>query len=233
MTTKQIEALRASLSSNADVTTTALKFTESIAQAIESGASEEALEEKLSTSWNILISLAAQTDHGSQDPIVEFVKAVQKQKAGSSDRTVTIWGSEVRLWEDMPLLGAGMRSAWNRAPDSGSEDDFSIPEWTNLNAFAARLTASSPAIPTLDYSLYAIWTMRSAFEDETADAAAVEAAKMWFLYAGDVIERLSREGKSFDGPIAKGGQRFGGKAWRGFCEERLAVWKARLGREGY
>ncbi|PVH86898.1 hypothetical protein DL98DRAFT_510361 [Cadophora sp. DSE1049] len=128
----------------------------------------------------------------------------------------------------MPLFGASMRSAWNRAPNSGSKDGFSPTEWINLNAFVARLTALSLSlsIPAFDFSLYAIWTLRSAFETSKGDAAAVEAAKMWFLYAGEAIEQLSRDGKSFEGPIAKAGEKYPDMEWKGFSEERLAVWKS-------
>lgn len=121
-----------------------------------------------------------------------------------------------------------MRSAWNRAPNSGSKDDFSVSEWTNLNGFVARLTALSLSlsIPAFDFSLYAIWTMRSAYEKNEADAAAVEAAKIWFVYAKEAMEKLSRNGKSFEGPIAKAGEKYADRDWKGFSEERLAVWKA-------
>jgi hypothetical protein len=51
------------------------------------------------------------------------------------------------------------------------------------------------------------------------------AAEMWFLYAGEVIEKLSLEGKVFDGKLAREGSKFEGKGWRGFCEERLEVWR--------
>lgn len=250
MSSSQSPALSSLLSApNPDYTKTALKFTTPITTAISSNASEEVLEEKLSTSWRTLIDFAAKTSHKSQEPLIEVVKAIQKQRTGKGDDKVTIWGEQVKIWEDMPLFGAKMREAWNRgmcistrsslfhtydainanyachpAPNSGSKDDFSAEEWVNLNAFAARLTALS--IPAFDFSLYAIWTMRSAFEGNEPTDEAAEAAKVWFLYAGDVIERLSEEGKSFDGMIAKPGEKFREKAWRGFCVERLGVWRA-------
>ena len=140
-----------------------------------------------------------------------------------------------------------MRSAWNRgmstltftkvtvqvmlthpAPNSGSKDDFSTSEWTNLNAFVARLTALSLSlsIPAFDFSLYAIWTLRSAYEKSETDAAAVEAAKIWFVYAEEAMEKLSHDEKSFEGPIAKAGEKYADREWKGFNEKRLAVWRA-------
>ncbi|KAL5326835.1 hypothetical protein ACEPPN_004524 [Leptodophora sp. 'Broadleaf-Isolate-01'] len=228
MSSKQSEALTSALTAKSDYTNTARTFTEPITQAIDSGASEEVLEEKLSSSWRVLIDVAAKTEHQAQEPLIEIAKAIQTQ-GGSGDeklKSVTIWGSPVKIWDDMPLLGASMRSAWNRAPGSGSKDDFSATEWANLNAFVARLTALSVSIPAFDFSLYAIWTMRSAFEGNESNAAVVDAAKMWFLYAREFIEQSSREGKSFDGPIARAGVKYADKEWKGFCDERLDVWKA-------
>ncbi|KAH7418302.1 hypothetical protein BKA64DRAFT_700832 [Cadophora sp. MPI-SDFR-AT-0126] len=230
MASAQSTGLASAISSNSDVATAALTFTEPITDALSSGASSETLEERLSSSWRTLVDVASKTDHKSQEPLVEIVKAVQEQRISDDEKskTATIWRSQVKVFEDMPLFGASMRSAWNRAPNSSSKDNFSTIEWTNLNAFVARLTALSLSlsIPAFNFSLYAIWTLRSAFETSSGDAAAVEAAKMWFLYAGEAIEQLSRDGKSFEGAIAREGEKYAGKGWKGFSEERLAVWKA-------
>ncbi len=98
----------------------------------------------------------------------------------------------------------------------------------NLNAFVARLTALSPSIPALDFSLYAIWTMRSAFEDNEPTVATVEAAKVWFKYSEDTIERLSHEEKKFQGPVARGGDKYRENKWSGFSDERLTLWREPL-----
>ncbi|KAG4426225.1 hypothetical protein IFR04_000691 [Cadophora malorum] len=230
MASTQSSALASALFSNSDTTATARTFSEPITTAINSGASSEVLEEKLSSSWHVLIDTAAQTDHRSQESLTDIVKAIQQQRASDDEKSksVTIWGSEAKVWEDMPLLGASMRSAWNRAPNSGSKDDFSTSEWTNLNAFVARLTALSLSlsIPAFDFSLYAIWTLRSAYEKSETDAAAVEAAKIWFVYAEEAMEKLSHDEKSFEGPIAKAGEKYADREWKGFNEKRLAVWRA-------
>lgn len=116
MSSTQSSALASALSSNSDTTFTTRTFSEPITTAINSDASSEVLEEKLSSSWRVLIDTAAKTDHQSQKPLAEIAKAIQQQRVGDDEKskTVTIWGSQVKLWEDMPLLGASMRSAWNR-----------------------------------------------------------------------------------------------------------------------
>ena len=112
------------------------------------------------------------------------------------------------------------------APGSGSQDDFSREQWTNLNAFVARLTALSPSIPVFDYSLYAIWSLRAAFEGTETDPALIDGGKVWFLYANEILDKLSQEKKTFEGRLAAPGSKYSGKEWVGFSPERLNLWKA-------
>ncbi|KAH6672164.1 hypothetical protein B0J14DRAFT_68293 [Halenospora varia] len=231
MASKQTEALKSALAAQASFATAAHAFTEPTKQTIEGGGSEESLGEDLSSSWNAVIEVAANTEHEAQEPLVETMKAIQKQRIGSGDKTnqISVWGDQVKLWEDMPLFGATMRDAWNRAPGTGNKDDFSAEQWSNLNAFVARLTALSTSTPAFDFSLYAIWTLRSAFEGTNkVSSADIEAAKVWFKYAKHIVEQLSHEKKTFEGPIAKGGDKYRNKEWKGFSDERLAVWQAAL-----
>lgn len=116
MASKQTEALKSALAAQAGFATAAHAFTEPTKQTIEGGGSEESLGEDLSSSWNAVIEVAANTEHEAQEPLVETMKAIQKQQIGSGDKTnqISVWGDQVKLWEDMPLFGATMRDAWNR-----------------------------------------------------------------------------------------------------------------------
>jgi len=225
------ESLTASLASKRESRSAASNFTEPTKEAFAAGASESAIEETLSRAWYSLIDVAADTCYQSQGPLVDIVLAVQlenlAEQEGASE--CTVWGNKVKVWKDLPLFGPSMREAWNRAPGNGCKNDFSAEQWCNLNAFAARLTAVSQSIPVLDFSLYAIWTLRSAFEGtDEPSSADVDAAKVWFLYARDTIKRLGREEKIFDGKKAKGGDKYKDKEWRGFNPQRLEVWEAAL-----
>ncbi|TVY92557.1 hypothetical protein LAWI1_G001620 [Lachnellula willkommii] len=83
--------------------------------------------------------------------------------------------------------------------------------------------------PSMRETWNMVWTLRSAFEGtEGPSSTDVDAAKVWFLYAKDMIERLSREEKTFDGKKAKGGEKYKDKEWRGFNPQRLEVWEAAL-----
>lgn len=122
MASTQSSVLASALSSNSDITATARTFSEPTTTAINSDASSEVLEEKLSSSWRVLIDTAAKTDHQSQEPLADIVKAIQQQHVSDDEKSkiITIWSSQVKVWEDMPLLGASMRSAWNRGTSNST-----------------------------------------------------------------------------------------------------------------
>lgn len=103
--------------------------------------------------------------------------------------------------------------------------------FVNLNAFAARLTAAH----VFDLSLYGIWTLREALEEQEPDGAfaqtsskAIASASMWFLYAGKTMRELSRKGEAFEGRVAIPGKTVADKDWKGFNEERWALWAERF-----
>ena len=106
-----------------------------------------------------------------------------------------------------------------------------MQEWINLNAFAARLTASQ----TLNLSLYAIWTFRSSLETRPPQpvdrvfSAHVRAACAWIQYAGPCLYRSE---ETWESDPRKGDPAKGGELWKGtsgFCRERWGVWKERFG----
>jgi hypothetical protein len=100
---------------------------------------------------------------------------------------------------------------------------------TNINAFVARLTSLSHSVRAFDFSLYAIWTLRAASEEiNDAQPEGLDAAKAWFSYANETLERLSKEEKEFDGKIGRPGDKYKEKEWRGFNGERLEIWKIAL-----
>ncbi|CAG8954380.1 hypothetical protein HYFRA_00006006 [Hymenoscyphus fraxineus] len=231
MTSQEYKTLKASLEKGSSATEAAKSLTEPTKKIFSEGADTE---DSLWKVWHDVIDVAAETSHANQQPLVEILLAVQQQNIGkdeaSSERT--IWGSKVKIWKDMPLLGAAAREAFNRAPGTGDKNELPAEQWSNLNAFLARLTSHSPSIPAFDFSLYAIWQLRSAFEDESGGSEAdVDAAKLWFVYAKGLIEKLSKEGKSFDGnnnKIARGGDKYRDREWKGFNLERLEIWQNAL-----
>lgn len=145
--------------------------------------------------------------------------------------------------EDLPVFGMEMREAWNLGRFTsrttfGDTTDLILPAatkdsnaeqqdlWLNLNAWTATLVATVQAkgLTSPDFSLYCIWTVRMALEEEGPADVTLEAAAMWFLYASSSIYQLCMAGKTFDGKIAKPGIVFKDREWRGFSQSRWATW---------
>jgi hypothetical protein len=112
-------------------------------------------------------------DDTKQDRLVQFLKEIKLLQL-PTDPAPQIWG--MALWTDLPIFGASMRELWNKSRIKFSyllsnrkltniEADDSNYEWTNLNDFAARLTA----VKVADSSLYGIWALRAALEIPVID----------------------------------------------------------------
>lgn len=78
-------------------------------------------------------------------------------------------------------------------------------------------------------SLYAIWTVRSALEEQQQPSdVTLAAAAVWFVTAAPALRDLSREEKTFDGKVAKTGPLFKGEEWKGFTKGRWRSWGQRF-----
>ncbi|KAI5236193.1 hypothetical protein E4T42_09529 [Aureobasidium subglaciale] len=217
------------------------KFT---AQA-ESSLSDDKLETNLRASWNSILHLASQQSYSSekQDSLVKLLQALITQAPAPKDsngKEVEVDGTKV--WQGLPLFGQQVRECWN-FPDDKEVDTQTRDTWINVNAFVARLTAAAvnehggerPGYNALDFSLYGIWSLRSAFEEELSNLpgkttvdASLGAAAVWILYAGPTLKGLSDSEKSFSGKVAKPGFNCKDKEWRGFAKERWQLWAKEL-----
>ncbi len=117
-----------------------------------------------------------------------------------------------------------------------------MDRFINLNAFAARLTTLSAQPPhtalephpTFDYSLYAIWTLRSALEDPVLASSAAAtantlAAAVWWLYAADPLWAMTARERRFERKVAAPGSSQGvNPDWRGFNRDRFDLWLNRM-----
>ncbi|OBT80780.1 hypothetical protein VF21_00100 [Pseudogymnoascus sp. 05NY08] len=230
MASQELHSLTASIASKTDPSSAARALTAPAEDKLSTGSPESDIEGGLRPVWESIINVAAHTEHQSQEHLVSIVRAVQQQtltKDGASE--VEVWGENVKVWSDLPLFGVSVRDAWNRAPGTGSANDFSASQWRNINTFLARLTSLSASTPSFDFSMFGLWTLRSAFEATSeATPADTDAAKVWFEYAEDVLTTLSNEGKSFPAKVGAGGGRYADKGWTGFNADRLKVWQAAL-----
>ncbi|QPC80207.1 hypothetical protein HYE68_010959 [Fusarium pseudograminearum] len=204
----------------------AKKITSSCITSIEKNEDASKIENELHALWSGILTAAEQTPHDRQDKLVQVMQAI-KELAPSGDKAkkFVVWEEETR-WDALPLFGSTARDELDRAQED-SEDAC-----VNINAFFARVTAAGVD----DFTLYAIWTLREAIEDPAADEIAqktspklLKAASVWFIYAGDSLAKATKEGKQFDGNMAKpGASLHDGAEWRGFCDDRWKAWQQRM-----
>ncbi|KAI4739904.1 hypothetical protein E4T50_09647 [Aureobasidium sp. EXF-12298] len=203
------------------------------------------LETHLRKSWNSILHLASHQSHSSkqQDSLVELLQALITQAPPLKDtngKEVEVDGSKV--WKGLPLFGQQARECWN-FPDDKEVDTKTRDAWINVNAFVARLTAAAvnehggerQDYSALDYSLYGLWSLRSAFEEDLSNLpakttidASVGAAAVWILYAGPTLKGLSDSNKTYSGKVAKPGFKCKDQEWRGYTKDRWQVWTKEL-----
>jgi hypothetical protein len=200
----------------------AAEFTKPVERAFLRDAAGEALvEEMLWAGWEAVISAADTPDDRTRSRLVELVVAVRDRGvlARPDGQECVVW--DMRAHADLPVFGAQMRETWNFSPPAGPAGT-----WANLNAFAAQLTVAG-----VDFSLYAIWALREALEEDSPELPRVlPAAVEWFRHAGPVLASLAVQ-RAAD---ARGGDQAGrlcreaGLAGRGFSVGRWNFWRRRL-----
>ncbi|KAK3392906.1 hypothetical protein B0H63DRAFT_3078 [Podospora didyma] len=185
-----------------------------------------------------ILKLAGETNPGPQDALIEFLVKLRQTpvtKAGSDEPLVCEGG---RVWTDLPMFGWAARDLWNFDIYNKDTKLEELNTFRCQNAFLAQLTALSnlddPKDP-FDYSLYALWTLRTALEDTPPKDAsagrvtgAVKLAEIWIHYAGDALKKLSAKNLSFEGNMGNPGDKYADRDWKGFSEERWAVWMEEL-----
>ncbi|KAI5810444.1 hypothetical protein BZA77DRAFT_287883 [Pyronema omphalodes] len=180
--------------------------------------------------WEIIVMIAQQIPalHPAQDNLIGLLKALRELP---TDLKVDIWGSDCRVWQDLPLIGVHMVEAENYT----SEEDE--PEkWKNFNAFCARLTRDG----LCDMSLMGTHTLSSALEEEPDSrsraykaygetfARQIPVAELWFSIAGKAMFERCRG--DVDTEDLKDG--CAGHLWEnkplGLSIERWDFWKDRF-----
>ncbi|KAI1327661.1 hypothetical protein F5Y16DRAFT_190132 [Xylariaceae sp. FL0255] len=185
-----------------------------------------------------VITLASLTPPHRQSKLVELLVELQKQVLG--DRSCTnrkpfkYDGEEsLGIWEDMPTLGYTVRDAWNFNPNDPKAKPEEKAGWENKTAFIAQVMSRVPidhsegAKNVFDFSVYALWAMREAFEgyEQQPSDTALRAACLWFIYTGEALLAKVEQGAILRDRVGFSHERFSQKGWRGFERERVDVWK--------
>jgi hypothetical protein len=201
----------------------AAAFTEPIDHAfLQGGDGDHRVEGLLWQAWAAVIEAAARTrDDAARARLADLLSAIRDRGplARPDGQECVIWGS-MKAHVDLPVFGAQMRETWNETPPIRSAES-----WANLNAFAAQLTLGG-----IDFSLYAIWALRDALEDDEYELALVlPAAVQWLRLAGPALAALARKGATYQigdhaGPLC----RRAGLTAAGFSTRRWEFWRNRL-----
>ncbi|KAJ0300192.1 hypothetical protein COL5a_003859 [Colletotrichum fioriniae] len=194
--------------------------------------SESQIEDFLWDTYNAIFAVAKQTPPEKQAPLLDFLQRLRETTVTASDGQPLKLNNQV-VWKDLPTFGWVARDLWNFDTTDTSASAEEKASWTNLSAFAAQLTAradlTNPQDP-FDFSLYALWALRDAFEVDFAAASverhsiATRLAYQWLSYAPDALHDLSLKGRDFDGKSGKPGSKFADREWKGMNEARYGAW---------
>ncbi|KAF2637409.1 hypothetical protein P280DRAFT_102974 [Massarina eburnea CBS 473.64] len=207
----------------------------------------DALFKHLNNTWHSLMEdVVANTAPAQQTALVEFVRTLQQQKVinpATGDQLLFDQDYNKAVWTEVPNFGINVADEWNFDPGASSPDPEEESQYYNKIAFLAQLT-SSPAnfVPDaenqpgpFDFSLYALWSFRHAFEGpaerRVPSTTLLRAASLWMIYAADrlranvQIKRDFRHKASNSNPAQEGdGYLKQNKKWVGFNQERWEIW---------
>ncbi|KAK4233617.1 hypothetical protein C8A03DRAFT_47882 [Achaetomium macrosporum] len=173
--------------------------------------------------FNAVFDVAGRTPPERQGGVVDLLGRLRHTTATDADgQPLTYEGGVV--WKDMPSFAWVARDLWNFDVFDPSTTPRDRSKWDNWAALLAQLTtlasADDPRHP-FDFSLFALWDMRTAFEETPPERAAVR-------HAGERLRRLCREGRTFEGNSGAARGKYADRGWRGFNEERWAAWRDEL-----
>ena len=190
--------------------------------------------------WITVINLAQQIphDHPYQGKMVRLLAAIKRLP-----RPITPEAEQMEqltskvFWTDLPIFGVQVCETWSEGPWEKQEGHHPsnlgkgpLPsdQWTNLNAFIARIMASS--VNRFDF--YPLKVLRHCLEQrrKLIDLEAnLPAATMWIIYAGAWIYRSSLLERIDDvTPKYEPGKEYLRKFATMFSKDRWDFWKERL-----
>ncbi|KAM7219451.1 Protein of unknown function (DUF3632) domain containing protein [Rhypophila decipiens] len=193
------------------------------------------LDDYVYDTWCGIFDLVGKTSSEHQQPIIDLLLELRKTTLylndDSSKEPVNVQSAGI-LWSDLPTFGWVARDLWNFDASDKTASQSDRQKWTNYTAFLAKLTAISlpdkEGNDALDFSTFALWSLREAFEtssSEEADSTAVKLASLWIKHAGKELKVATEKEVSLPQAQGRGGGEFGERGWTGFNDERWAVWK--------
>ncbi|KAK4124390.1 hypothetical protein N657DRAFT_644614 [Parathielavia appendiculata] len=196
-------------------------------QARAAGPDENSVGDYVWEAMNALFAAAGRTPPDNQGPLVEFVVRLESTTATDAEGKA-LNSSQGQVWKDLPYFGIVARESLNYDVHDPKATKSQRAEWENEAAFMARLSAQSS--PGLDLSLYGLWMLRAAFEEEDGaptelSRTAVRIAAMWICFAGEQLRKKSAHGETLAHNLGVSRGKYREREWRGFNEDRWQVWK--------
>ncbi|KAL8411238.1 hypothetical protein RB596_000761 [Gaeumannomyces avenae] len=218
-----------------DITKVVAELTELVQRSIVPGG--DLIGDVLWDVWSAVFQVAADTPHQSQsDGLVDFMTQLRKTTVSSPGGAAVLADENQKVWDDIPQFGWVARDIWNFSPSDTSATAAQQESFNNQTAFLARLTLRADVERVdkrhpFDYSMYALWSMRDAFEEPSPNqqaqdkTPAIKNAAVWLRYAGARLRDLSMAGSNLPDRTGVAGDLHSDKNWKGFQQDRWAVWK--------
>ncbi|CAH0046668.1 unnamed protein product [Clonostachys solani] len=182
--------------------------------------------------WTMLLEVAQALPPDSDKPGQGTLVAILFELQQCAKGDVSLWGSEWRLWRDLPLLSNFMDETWT---DPVRNDEILEQEsarmWRNQNAFAARCVGAGVG----EWAHFGIWQLRAALEEDRAAEQSenreclIQVASEWVIHSGPrLLQWAEDEDKEpFDwGTDVAAGSLFQGSP--GLSLRRWKFWKDRF-----
>jgi len=198
--------------------------------------------------------MLSQTQPSQQTALVDFVRTLQQQKVldpATGDQLLFDPDWNMMLWTEAPLFGINVADFWHCGThlhthfhiSQTTTHDIQTPknetQYINKVAFLAQLTSSPAnfdlqpglAAGPFDFSLYALWDFRQAFESTRMPTSTMlRAASLWMIYAAEMLwanvrtKRDFRHRASNGNPAKEGDAYHKSRRWVGFNRQRWDVW---------
>ncbi|KAK3303071.1 uncharacterized protein B0T15DRAFT_539010 [Chaetomium strumarium] len=189
-------------------------------------ASASTIDDFIWEAYNQIFDVAGEITPEQQGRLVDFIIQLRETTPTDANGKVLVCGNTGgKLWKDLPTFGWVARELLNDIDPlqrHGSPAAGQQTKWENWTAFLAHLTAKKQ-----DFTLYALWMLRDAFEEnaEQVDSpGAARIAAIWIRYCGKQLRDLSAEGFTFERRLGVPGAMYDDRDWRGFSDERWSEW---------
>ncbi|KAF9873945.1 hypothetical protein CkaCkLH20_08679 [Colletotrichum karsti] len=203
---------------------------------------QEAANNWLWNIWDILLDVARSPDTTAeiQERLISILQALQRCAKGETK----VYGSEARVWKDLPYLFECLDPCFNDATLYIDEEGRqftpkSAQRWLNTTAFAARIMGAGLAASAYGEAMRAISLALEEEEQSTIPGIAdcrMQIACLWITHAAKPLLTWAQENVGY---IDNGAQYIeAGPLYRGpetMCLQRWGFWIERfeeLGKEG-